>query len=327
MESKSHNSTETKRTVIKSVTAIACTLSLCLSANSAIGKYSDSIIKISEAQKGTHISASTDNFSSDNIASNNPTDISSDDSISPSDNSAQSDTSNSDSSTLADNNVSNNSTSNDSAAPNTNDPTKYSVAQVVNYYNTSLKNTYNLPKLTIDKVEDIKIVIDNVTPGGNLVTKVCNKIIENYAKATPSSASFEKSKNVSGGDDAQEFSMHANLDPAGVKSATVKKIGNGYEINIALKPEQATLQNRPTFNSQCANPLDLYSVDLFGVEITQADFNYPGTTLKATVDANGRVKNAVSYMPMNGTGAGKFVGISGSATVHGSMTKSATFKF
>lgn len=325
MGSTTPSTTETKRTVIKSVTAIACVLSFCLSANSAMSKYSDSLIKISEAQNGNHVSAS-ESYSPSESADDSGIDIniSTDTTTEPADNSTvdTNDISVTDSST-----ASTSTGNNASATQNTNDPTKYSVAQVVNYYNTSLKNTYNLPKLTIDKVEDIKIVIDNVTPGGNTVTKIGNKIIENYAKATPSSASFEKSKNISGGDDAQEFSMHANLEPAGVKSATVKKVGNGYEINIALKPEQATLQNRPTFNSQCANPLDLYSVDLFGVEVTQADFNYPGTTLKATVDANGRVTSAVSNMPMSGTGAGKFIGIGGSATVHGSMTKSATFKF
>ena len=325
MGSKHKSSAETRQTVIKSVTAIACTLTLCFTANSAMNKYSDSIIKVSEAQKEIYISSSSPNIESGSTVFGEADTPSSDDTAISADSSSI-ETSESESTSTDTNDVSN-AVSNNNDASDTNDPTKYSVAQIVNYYNTSLKNTYALPKLTIDKVEDIKIVIDNVTPGGNLVTKVGNKIIESYAKATPSSASFEKGKNTSGGDDAQEFSMHANLEPAGVKSAVVKKISNGYEINIVLKAEQATLQNRPTFNSQCANPLDLYSVDLFGVEITQADFNYPGTTLKATVDSNGRVRSAVSYMPMNGTGAGKFVGIGGSATVHGSMTKSATFKF
>ena len=318
------------KTVIKSAAALACVLSVCITANSAMGKYSDSITKIAEAQNGSQVSTSESSMSSDETVYSD-TDTSFDNSAVSADDTVFTDTSDTpadlDTTAPSDSGTDNTTTDNGSSATITNDPTKYTVAQVVNYYNTSLKNTYNLPKLTIDKIEDIKIVIDDVTPGGKTVTKIGNKIIESYAKATPASASFTNGKNTSGGDDAQEFSMHANLDPAGVKSASVKKVGSGYEINIALKPEKATLQNRPTYNSQCANPLDLGSVDLFGVTVTQADFNYPGTTLKATVDANGRVTSAVSFMPMNGTGAGKFIGIGGSATVHGSMTKTATFKF
>lgn len=318
------------KTVIKSAAAIACVLSVCVTANSAIGKYSDSITKIAETQNRSHISASEINTSSDETIYND-TDTLFEESVFPSDITASADISDSsvdtDTDVSSDETDSTSSSGNSTSAPSSNDPTKYTVAQVVNYYNTSLKNTYNLPKLTIDKVENIEIVIDNVTPGGNLVTKVGNKIIESYAGETPSSASFANGKSTSGGDDAQEFSMHVNLVPAGVKSAAVKKVGSGYEINIALKPEKATLQNRPTYNSQCVNPLDLGSVDLFGITITQADFNYPATTLKATVDASGRVTSATTYMPMNGTGAGKFVGVGGSATVHGSMTKNAVFKF
>lgn len=219
-----------------------------------------------------------------------------------------------------------NNTSKSDKNSNPNDPLSYSAAQIVSYYNTSLKNTYNLPNLTIEKTEDIKIVIDDVTPGGEKVANFGNKIVNKYAKATDFKDTFKNGKSTTGGDDAQEFSMHANLDPSGAKTASVKKSGSGYEINILVASEKATLEKKPTYNSQCSNPLDLGAVDLFGLKVTQADFNYPGTTLKAVVDSQGRVTSAVCTMPMNGTGSGKFI-ISGSATVHGSMVKSAKFSF
>ncbi len=207
-----------------------------------------------------------------------------------------------------------------------NDPLNFSAAQIVRYYNTCLKNTYSLPNLTIEKTEDIKIVIDDVTPGGEKVANFGNKIVNRYAKATNFKDTFKNGQSTTGGDDAQEYSMHANLDPAGAKTASIKKSGSGYEINILVASEKATLEKRPTYNSQCSNPLDLGAVDLFGLKVTQADFNYPGTTLKAVVDSQGRVTSAACNMPMNGTGSGRFI-ISGSATVHGSMLKSAKFIF
>lgn len=314
----------TKLTVIRSVTAVACTAAICITASSSAGRYADAVVERAGYRSGVSVSSQDGGTGGD--YSDDSTFIP-EDNVSPADDISAPDDSQAqegDTSAAASENTTGNGSS--SAAAESNDPTKYSVAQIVNYYNTSLKTTYNLPKLTIEKTEDIDIVIDEVHPGGDLFTKLGNKIIDKYAKATTSTGTFAKGQSTTGGDDAQEFSMHANLEPAGVKTASVKKVGSGYEINILLKPEQATLQNRPKYNSQCANPLDLGSVDLFGLQITQADFNYPGTTLKAVVDSQGRVTSAVCNMQMNGTGAGK-LGLTGSATVHGGMIKSAKFIF
>lgn len=315
---------ETKKTVIKSVTAAVCAAAVCISANSAVSNYSDAVVAAANA-KANPTSASADE--SDNTEAEYTDSVSFEDTGTeavsegtestdegiPSDEAQQAEKNETD-------------TKQTEKADNSNDPTKFTKAQVVNYYNTCLKNTYNLPKLTISKTEDIKIVIDDVNPGGDGVVNLGNKIINKYAKATDFTDTFANGKSTTGGDDAQEFSMHANLDPAGAKTATVTKKGDGYEINIAVASEKATLERRPVYNSQCSNPLDLGAIDLFGLKITQADFNYPGTTLRAVVDSKGRVTSAVTYMPMNGSGAGKLI-ISGGATVHGSMTKSAKFSF
>ena len=313
---------ETKKAVIKSVTAAICAAAVCITANSAVGSYSDALIDAAKAKTNSVSASETENaeaeYADDISFENTDTEAvseeaeNSDESL-PSDEAQQTEEVKPDAQQTE-------------KAADSNDPTKFSKAQVVNYYNTCLKNTYNLPKLTISKTEDIKIVIDDVNPGGDAVVNLGNKIINKYAKATDYTDTFANGKSNSGGDDAQEFSMHANLDPAGAKTATVTKKGDGYEINIAVASEKATLEKRPVYNSQCSNPLDLGAIDLFGLKITQADFNYPGTTLKAVVDSKGRVTSAVTYMPMNGSGAGKLI-ISGGATVHGSMTKSAKFSF
>ena len=313
---------EAKTSILKSAAAIICAAAVCISANSAVGKYSEAIVKSAESKySAAKITESTEG-TADNIADDIQNDTAAK-AVSSDDTSLSADETSAESEAL----VSADKTADTPAGEaKSNDPTKYSTAQIVEYYNTCLKNTYKLPKLTIKKTEDIKIVIDDITPGGDAMVNLGNKIINRYAKASDYTGTFANGKSTTGGDDAQEFSMHANLVAAGAKTASVKKSGSGYEINITVVPEKATLEKRPVYNSQCVNPLDIGSVDLFGLKITQADFNYPATTLKAVVDAGGRVTSARTYMPMNGTGAGKLI-ITGGATVHGSMTKSATFIF
>ena len=321
------NSSATKQTIIKSIAALVCVAAICIASVSALGNYGDAVVGAAEA-KTKNASVSEDAES--DIGSQDETQVYIVDygnSAEGAAMAAEASASDSAASSAAETPAAGDSKTNQTPAAAATDPLKFSTAQIVNYYNTCLKNTYSLPKLTIEKTEDIDIVIDDVKPGGSLIAKLGNKIISKYATATTYKDTFANGKSTTGGDDAQEFSMHANLVPAGAKSASIKKSGSGYEINIAVVPEKATLEKRPTYNSQCSNPLDLAAVDLFGIEVTQGDFNYPGTTLKAVVDANGRVISAVCTMPMNGTGAGGKLGINGSATVHGSMIKSAKFSF
>lgn len=320
---------KSRQTIIKSVTAVICTAVFCLTASSAMDALSQAV---SEKATLADNSVTSDAAGNEAAAQNDAGGFvpapsggnTSSDSYVPSYDGGSSE--NVDTPAAADNTSG---TGNNTPAPKTadpNDPLNYSVAQLVNYYNSCLKKTYNLPNLTIEKTEDIKIVIDDVTPGGEKVANFGNKIVDKYAKATDFKDTFKNGKSTTGGDGAEEFSMHASLAPAGAKNAAIKKSGNGYEIRILVVPEKATLDKKPTYNSQCSNPLDLGAVDLFGLKVTQADFNYPGTMLIAIVDSEGRVKSAECTMPMNGTGSGKFI-ISGSATVHGSMVKSAKFSF
>lgn len=321
---------ESKQLAVKVVSAVLCTAILGATVSSASQKYADAI-KASyngAAQNQTQSQEQTDDFlytdtnSADDFASFSE-DVGSDTDV------AVSDAAQDDGAVRSEAQNTSDSGKNDSAQQKTadsNNPLNYSAAQIVNYYNSCLKKTYSLPNLTIEKTEDIKIVIDDVTPGGEKVANFGNKIVDKYAKATDFKDTFKNGKSTTGGDDAEEFSMHASLVPAGAKNAVIKKSGSGYEIRILVNSEKATLDKKPTFNSQCSNPLDLGAVDLFGLKVTQADFNYPGTMLVAVVDSEGRATSAECTMPMNGTGSGKFI-ISGSATVHGSMVKSAKFSF
>ncbi len=212
--------------------------------------------------------------------------------------------------------------------PTANDPTKYTTEQVVKYYKEVMNKSFKAPQVTVKRTETIDISVDEVKPGGDIAADLASKIIDAYAKTTEYSGTFKNGFDVNWPDSPTEnFVYPIQLDPKGAKTGTVTKKGNGYEINILVKAETATLDRFPVYNKQCSTPLDLSTVDLFGLEITQADFSYPGTKLKAIVNEKGYVTYSELYMPMSGTGGGKFLVFSATAKVSGSMKRTATYTY
>ncbi len=310
-----------KEAILKSVTALICVAIFCLSISSGVDK-------LVEVQKNTFEvngseSALGDSVLEDSGDMNYTPDVMPDGSADVSGEAYNSDANDNQSAETMTQGAS-------EATPEgtPSDPTSYSKEQIVKYYNESMNKSYNVSKVTIKKTDTIAINVEKVKPGGSVAADLVNKIIEKYAKTTEETKSF-----VKGGatDDANykasNFAVPAELDPKGAKNATVTKKGNDYVINIQVSAESSTLENFPVYNQQCSFPLNLAAVDLFGLKVTTADFNYPGTVLKAVVGADGFVKTAEVNMPMNGSGGGNFIGINGSATVSGSLKKTLAFTY
>ncbi|MDD6703083.1 MAG: hypothetical protein PUE34_01900, partial [Clostridiaceae bacterium] len=125
-----------------------------------------------------------------------------------------------------------------------------------------------------------------------------------------------------------DYLPKSRLEAAGVKTASIVKSGSNYVVTIVTIAEKTTLQNpKAKYVSQCAAPLDLASVDLGPIKIIQADMNYPGVTIKATVSANGTLISSSIDQPLNGTGTANVIGLKPSATVHGAWTQKNTYKY
>ncbi|MBR3836153.1 MAG: hypothetical protein IKJ69_05155 [Clostridia bacterium] len=311
-----------KYTIIKSAIAVVCVVALCITSWVAVNKYCDSLLD--SAKLAGSSSPVTDNTSDDadipsddtaGIPSEDVTDIPSDEKTTAAEQNETTAVPDADEGTTA-----------PSADTQKNDPTAYTKDQAVKYYTDSMKKSFNAPKTTIKTTQTIAISVDSMYP--KAAEKLAKKIVEAYAKTTESTRSFAKGIATDDGKGkAADHVFPANLDPKGAKAATVTKKGNDYEINILVVPEDATLTKFPVYNRQCSFPLDLGSIDLFGLNITQADFTYEGTKIKATVGADGYVKYAEVYMPLAGAGGGNFIGIKGGAEVSGSMKKTATFSY
>ena len=307
-----------KELILKSVTAVICVAIFSLTLSSALGDYGEAL------QKAAEISGSvqTGNGNTDTDSQNSPDQDFTDDGIY--DNST--DTVIPDDSTDA-TTPDADATAPDDGAP-ANDPTAYTKDQAVRYYTESMNKSYNAPKVTIKKTDTIAINVEEVSPGGKVAANLANKIVEAYAKTTEGTKAFAKGVATDESKEkASDFSVPVALDPKGAKTATVTKKGNDYEINILVVPESATLEKFPVYNKQCSFPLNLATVDLFGLKVTKADFNYSGTKIRAVVGADGYVKSAEVYMPLAGSGGGNFIGIKGGATVSGSLRKTLAFTY
>lgn len=311
-----------KETIIKSVTAFLCVVAICVTSFIAVGKYSDAMKEVAKyqpaASAGANVNGGTQGGDTVTPADGTVVDPAAD----------GTDTTDlaGDTAAPADGTTAASGTATTKAGSTTTDPTKYTKDQVVNYYNTCLKNSYN-QKVAITKTEQIKITVDKVT-GGDLIKNIANSLASKYATANTETMSFANGKSTTqAGKTADTFTLPTKLVPAGAKTATVKKSGAGYEINITLVSEASTLTKFPTYNKQCSYPLDLASVDLSPAKVVQADLTYTGTTIKTIVDGNGRVTSNTAYMPLKGTGAGKAFGITLTADVHGSWNHTATFKY
>ncbi len=194
-------------------------------------------------------------------------------------------------------------------------PTSYSKAELVNYYNNCLKKTYSQRAFTVTKTEVVDVQIKSLLLNGsqsNFLQNAANSILESNKKKA---ANNSGTKSFSGGNvaDNERYILPTNLYANAVRSASASKSGSGYVVNFTLNAESCNFTTKPPYNSSCTFPLDINEVDLGNLgQITSANFYYPGTTLQATIDGNGRVVKTYVVMPLNvtnaeGTGAGQTV--------------------
>lgn len=323
-----------KETIIKSVTAVICVIAVCVSSVLAIGKYGDAMVETAKhtpaaaaSTSGGGSSATGGSTSGGATADPSATPDATTPDASAADPSATPDASTPSSGSSTGTSTGGSASTGGSSATST-DPTKYSKAQIVAYYNNAIKATAKAPKLSVTKKEAISIVVDTMKPDSKALKKIINEnVLAKYAKPSTDSKTFtngvaaDKTK-------ASDYLPRTRLQAAGVKSASITKSGSNYLVTIVTIAEKTTLENpKPKYADQCAAPLDLASVDLGPIKVTQADINYPGVTLKATVGTNGMLVNSSIDQPLNGTGTANVIGLKPSATVHGAWTQQNTYKY
>ena len=207
-------------------------------------------------------------------------------------------------------------------------------AEIVAAYNKAVNDAKHYTgRVTLKKHDIIDVQLKDLPA---IAEKIITPVIANLTKTEPKEATFENAVGVD--DNTRELTKwiipgggrDAALQEAGVASATATPNGDGgYTMVITLIAETSTFDgtsttSEPTHHKSIMDPLELGSLDLGPITISNADLRYPGATMTATVDGQGRLVALKQQLPLEGTGTGK-AGISITLNLGGSMD--GTYEF
>ena len=201
-------------------------------------------------------------------------------------------------------------------------------AEIVAAYNKAVNDAKHYTGRVTLKKHDII----NVGLADNAAASIINPVIEKLTKTEPKEATFENSVGVD--DNTRELTKwiipgggrDAALQEAGVVSASATPNGDGgYTMTLTLVAEDSNFDgtqntSEPIHHMSVMDPLNLASLDLGdAIKITEAALHYPGATLTATVDGQGRLVKLEQKLPLEGTGKGKAAVIPVTLQLSGSM--------
>lgn len=207
-------------------------------------------------------------------------------------------------------------------------------AEIVAAYNKAVNDAKHYTgKVTLKKHDIIDVQLKDLPA---VAEKIITPVIANLTKTEPKEAVFENAVGVD--DNTRELTRwiipgggrDAALQEAGVANATATaNADGGYTMVITLVAETSTFDgtsttSEPTHHKSIMDPLELGSLDLGPITISNADLSYPGATMTATVDSQGRLTYLKQQLPLEGTGTGK-AGISLTLKLAGSMD--GTYEF
>ena len=202
---------------------------------------------------------------------------------------------------------------------NSENPLNYSKSQLIAYYNKCLNKSYSQPKVNATKTEHVDVSVSGIDIG-NLNVDV-DKFAQNIISSNTKNNDKLQTKSFSGptasdGTHITQFVLPANLYDAAVKNISISRNGNGYKIVFTLNPESCAHNGTAKYNASCAWPLDINVID-FGAAVTinSCTFNYPGTTITATIDSQGRVTNTLVEMPLTVSNAQAVINMFGGVNI------------
>ena len=178
---------------------------------------------------------------------------------------------------------------------------------------------------TEKKVETIAIEVKDL-PGP--VAAIVNPVVEGFTGTTEKEYVFTNGVDADGNKTADRIipgGRDANGQAAGIAeaSATANADG-GYTMKIKFVAESSNFDgtqntSEPEFHKGAMDPLNLGGLDLGPIKIAEAGLDYPGATVEATVDSQGRLIKLVQFLPLGGFGTGKAGPIKGTINLEGSM--------
>ena len=206
-----------------------------------------------------------------------------------------------------------------SAVPSTKEEIAAAYNKAVNDFKAYTGNA------TEKKVETIAIEVKDL-PGA--VAAIVNPVVEGFTGTTEKEYVFTNGVDADGNKTADRIipgGRDANVQAAGIAEATATaNADGGYTMKIKFVAESSnfdgtTNTSEPEYHKGAMDPLNLGGLDLGPIKISEAGLDYPGATVEATVDGQGRLVKLVQLLPLGGFGTGKAGPIKATINLEGSM--------
>ena len=230
-----------------------------------------------------------------------------------------------------------------STKPAANDPSAMSKAEVIAAAKKAIDAVKTQQNMTAVQAENVQITVNDCSV--SRLTSLVNSIVQRFTGEKSATYKFVNGQATGVRPDGKEVEDEGVVSPtqvippknrtfditeAGVTEATAKKNGSDTVYTIKIKEESTTLQNPvPQFNSAAIGYLDLTKISdkINGAEITEANMHYPGSSVTATVNGDGKLVKLELYLPMDGYGAASLKVVKGNASFSGSQTETWTFTY
>ena len=220
-----------------------------------------------------------------------------------------------------------------------NDPSSMSKEEIIAEMKKAFKTVKAEQNMTAKKDEEISVQLTKLS--AESLKNMVNSVIQNLVGAEHITYTFVNGTATAVDGDGKAvdgtFTMDGllppdgkewNCNPDGVASAIATKKGDGVVYEVKLKEEDTTFTEPiPPYSSDVFGYLDLTSIDIKIATITDASMHYSGTSVKVTVDGNGRVTEIHYNMPMSGYGAAKAGFLTGEASFEGFDDEVWTFTY
>lgn len=230
-----------------------------------------------------------------------------------------------------------------STKPAAKDPSAMSKAEVIAAAKKAIDAVKTQQNMTAVQAENIQITVNDCSVSS--LTSLVNSIVQRFTGEKSATYKFVNGQATGVRPDGKEVEDEGVVSPtqvippknrtfditeAGVTEATAKKNGSDTVYTIKIKEESTTLQNPvPQFNAAAIGYLDLSKISdkINGAEITEANMHYPGSSVTATVNGDGKLVKLELYLPMDGYGAASLKVVKGNASFSGSQTETWTFTY
>ncbi|MCM1364940.1 MAG: hypothetical protein NC122_01665 [Faecalibacterium sp.] len=248
--------------------------------------------------------------------------------------------------TVADNNAettiadSGNNSETTASTPANADPSTLSKDEILKRVTDAINQVKTEQNMTAVRSEKITINLTDLSIPGAM--SIVNKIVQGLMDDEHITYNFQNGQATGVDDEGKEDGdgvqtpnsaippkdANISLTPEGVFSATAQASGDNTVYTVKLVEENTTYTAPvPKYNSAAFSYLDLTTIDLSGVTISDAQMHYPGTEITATVNKDGKLVELHYYMPMDGYGAAKVTVFNGNASFEGADDEAWTFTY